>query len=112
MDQMQAGCASRCYNDAKTTIELGTPLWVGGVLRMHDDPFTFAGMEVRMKTKKLITGCPSRDLTKLGWAGLAAGKKPAARACFLAVLCMRRAPRSHKASARRGLFAVELDGQW
>jgi len=59
---------------------------------------------------KTMTGSPSKDLTKMGWSKLKAGQKHAARACFLAVLMMRRARKSHIASARRGLFAVTIDG--
>jgi hypothetical protein len=62
-------------------------------------------MEDRMNTFH-ITGSPSKDLTKLGWSKLKAGQKQAALACFLAVLMMRRARKSHVVSARRGVFAA------
>ena len=63
-----------------------------------------------MKTSFKISGCPSKDLTKMGWSKLKAGQKRAARQCFLAVLLMKRARKSHIASARRGLFAVTIGG--
>jgi hypothetical protein len=78
---------------------------------MPGDPFTLEGKEDRMKTKILrMTGSPSRDLTKLGWRYQRLGQEAAALSCFLAVLSMRRAPKSHVASARRGLFAVKSAG--